>query len=1038
MNKSVICISNEKCTGCGACLNICPSNAITMDYDSEGFLFPFVDGSKCINCGLCVKICPTVNKTNKNESFEPECYGVKNDYEIMKNSTTAGIFWSLANQILSNDGYVCGAIFNDEFEVTHILSNEEEEVSQMRKSKYVQSYSGHLFSKIKQLLDIGTPILFTGTPCQINGLRNFLNKEYENLYLVDLVCFGVPSPMMWKKYLNENFNINKLKGVDFRFKGDFEFRKNRIAYEMKDGTIVIKEKNKDFYYIHFSNRIGFRKSCYTCSFADFPRVSDITIGDWWGSQKVDPDVIDRDRGIGVVIINSSKGKKIYEKIQKSFSYERKITLEEALKDNCSHNRESAKIKPERALFYKYTNQLLFEEAVKKALYPQYDALIFGVTLNNNYGAAMTYYALYEILNDLGYNVALTSFRDYRIRTDHAAQFFKKYTKIAPVINKENINQYSMMTSTFLLGSDQVWNYKIFKQKDDKCFYFDKVGDDVKKISFAASFGFNYSLVYEYEPQAYYLLKRMIRKFDNISVREASGVDICRKDFDVEATLVLDPVFCIDKNHYEKLADQAKEKVDEKYLASYEVSHSDEFNKLLLYISEKKGLSIVNMITGHPERFEKQKELSVGKVCEDLTEEEWLNNIRNCEYLVTTSFHGMCFALIFEKPFVIFKNGPLERIESLLNILGLSDRLIYSWEEIKEKTYLLSDSIDYPRVREKITKLSADSVNWLKNALKNDKKNLIHELKTLHKEPAHLISTTHNIWDYLRLVQEEDYILVSCINGNVKENYPIKLLLEYCKSQSEVSIENNDIMESHEKNIILKEHEILLNYNGKTNCRTQGIKFRDNGRLLKNSAHNPFRISFDWETDAKCGSFYIQLNGAPWKALTSVIEISPNNQKGHYEGIFALNENIKLFSGEDVQIRTDYVSARTIIRDLEIVKGNEAKKPLDYVSAVSIEEFNGFAMIFDNSARYFDYSKNAAGTMVYKTNSEKIIVDYQNNSFMNSSDFADIIIEQNGKRHFYPCKERGFYCFLYSKKLLNIIDVLYIGDQVGKTELFHMC
>lgn len=201
------------CTGCHACYNICPKNAIKMVENSEGFLYPVIDKDKCINCNLCTKVCPLFKK-DKVEHKIPETYACYNkDNNIIKNSSSGGIFYLLAENILKNNGVVFGAGFDEEHNVIHIKAETLEELSKLMGSKYVQSSIRDTYKETKKLLEEDRYVLFTGTPCQIQGLKLFLNKDYDKLYLQDIICHGVPSPKMWKKYkdcLEKNI-IQKLK-----------------------------------------------------------------------------------------------------------------------------------------------------------------------------------------------------------------------------------------------------------------------------------------------------------------------------------------------------------------------------------------------------------------------------------------------------------------------------------------------------------------------------------------------------------------------------------------------------------------------------------------------------------------------------------------------------------------------------------------------------------------------------------------------------------------------------------------------------------
>ena len=191
----------SQCCGCTACSSICPKKAIMMKQDEEGFMYPIIDKSKCVNCGLCDKVCPVKNaKENGNNQH---AYIFQNaDDKIRRESTSGGAFTAIAEYVIDNNGIVYGAVFDEKYKVIHKGIDNKEELYKFRNSKYVQSEMENCYSEIKEYLNKGKLVCFSGTSCQVEGLKNYLGKHYENLILVDVVCRAVPSPLIWKKYLN--------------------------------------------------------------------------------------------------------------------------------------------------------------------------------------------------------------------------------------------------------------------------------------------------------------------------------------------------------------------------------------------------------------------------------------------------------------------------------------------------------------------------------------------------------------------------------------------------------------------------------------------------------------------------------------------------------------------------------------------------------------------------------------------------------------------------------------------------------------------
>lgn len=325
----------ELCSGCRACEKLCPTKAIKMKPDYRGFLYPEVDYNKCIKCKKCTKNCPINNKEKEKEKVAYAAYN-KND-NIRINSSSGGIFTLLAESIIENRGVVFGAAFNHDFEVEHILVKNKKDLEKLRTSKYVQSNTKDTYLQAKELLDLGNLVYYSGTPCQIEGLKTYLQKEYDNLILQDIICHGVPSPRVWKEYLK--CKKNKIKKVNFRSKkkSTWDDYQMEITYEnSKEYT----NHNEDVFMKLFLENLILRESCYSCKFKKENRESDITLGDFWGINKIDKSMNDN-KGISLVIVNSKKGKELLEKISNKI-VKKEVDFKEAIKNNLSMTKPSKK------------------------------------------------------------------------------------------------------------------------------------------------------------------------------------------------------------------------------------------------------------------------------------------------------------------------------------------------------------------------------------------------------------------------------------------------------------------------------------------------------------------------------------------------------------------------------------------------------------------------------------------------------------------------------------------------------------------------
>jgi coenzyme F420-reducing hydrogenase beta subunit len=310
------------CTGCHACFSICPKNCIKMEEDTkDGFLYPVILPEKCSRCLLCSKICPVKHQNNVQKPLYINAVKNSNE-EIRTKSSSGGMFSLLGERIIKENGVVFGARFNTNWIVEHNYTETLDGLAFFRGSKYIESNIGSSYVQVKQFLDNGRRVLFTGTPCQIAGLKAFLQKDYNNLLTVDLICAGVSSPGVWKKYLHEyisTFHKNKEDIIHIGFRNKtYGWKIFTFEIQIKDiqGTISKLEPSPKNTFINgFFANLYLRSACYNCPVKSFKSNSDITIGDYWGIEKNHPG-FDDNKGISFVSVNSLKGKEIYDSLQK--------------------------------------------------------------------------------------------------------------------------------------------------------------------------------------------------------------------------------------------------------------------------------------------------------------------------------------------------------------------------------------------------------------------------------------------------------------------------------------------------------------------------------------------------------------------------------------------------------------------------------------------------------------------------------------------------------------------------------------------------
>ena len=314
-------VYNEKhdCCGCSACYNGCPVKAIEMIEDSEGFKYPKIDEDICIDCNWCRRICPFLIADSLKEKEEKDFYYLKhNDENVLFNSTSGGAFSAISDSILEEGGIVYGAVFDENFVVKHIGANTLEEKNKMRKSKYSQSDLLNVFSEIKNHLHKGKKVMFSGTPCQVAGLKSYLDtlKWDKNLLLVDVICHSIPSPKVFRDYIDiiEKEEGKAITWIDFRYK-DVPWTRDHSNRGFKyklEGSDEIHSKDI-FYDLFFKLKTITRPACEKCPFTDVIRVSDITIADYWGIEKYSKDLYDQ-MGVSSIMFNTDRGRDYLEKI----------------------------------------------------------------------------------------------------------------------------------------------------------------------------------------------------------------------------------------------------------------------------------------------------------------------------------------------------------------------------------------------------------------------------------------------------------------------------------------------------------------------------------------------------------------------------------------------------------------------------------------------------------------------------------------------------------------------------------------------------
>lgn len=328
--------AKEYCTGCTACASVCPKGCIAMTADENGFLCPVIDAQMCVRCGLCEKICPITNPLKKSEDAPKAYAAFSADEAVRLSSSSGGIFTELAKVVLQRGGAVFGAAYNQQLDVVHICAESEDDIAKLRGAKYAQSDLQGVFAEVKTRLDAAQEVLFSGTPCQVGGLKAFLRRDYKNLLTVDFVCHSVPSPMAWQAYvkhraaqdnggeLPDSINLrSKQSGwTNYQYSNQFTYR---------DGHTHTAKSGESLYMKLFVGGYINRASCENCQFKGYSRVSDFTLGDFWGIWDIAPEM-DDNKGTTVLLVHSHKGARLLKRISSDLTL-KEVSLEEASTQN---------------------------------------------------------------------------------------------------------------------------------------------------------------------------------------------------------------------------------------------------------------------------------------------------------------------------------------------------------------------------------------------------------------------------------------------------------------------------------------------------------------------------------------------------------------------------------------------------------------------------------------------------------------------------------------------------------------------------------
>lgn len=717
IKNTILMIKENECTGCGACFNKCPVQAIQMSENSEGFLFPQINESACIHCGQCLAVCPA-HKIEYQNFNEPECYAACANDDIRMDSSSGGIFTLAAQYILEQDGYVCGAAYTDNYEkVEHILVSDKNGLPRLRGSKYAQSDIGQNYREIQTLLQEGKQVLFTGCPCQVAGLYKFLGHKYDNLFTMDLVCHGVPSPKVFRRFVQQREKEHgSIKYLSFRDKHAYGWTVSTLI-NFDNGETYKKYRTDSSYMKSFLELMSLRKSCGNCPFAHIPRMGDLTIADFWNIDKYNKEYDDK-KGTSMVLINNEHGRHLFGLIRRKMILCEKVPLDFAKKNNAQLY-ASSKLHPRRKRFFSILDLYDIDKAIDYGINRRFDIGYVGWWYGLNYGSALTNYALHETLTEMGKTVLMLEWPTWEKATwpipdSHTRRFARRHYDISMRQTYDNLDHFNYHCESFILGSDQLWNYYSVKENGNY-FFLDFVHPGKRKIAYATSFGHSTSF---FPKERQLEISEYLQQFTAISVREKDGVDICRDTFGVHAVQTLDPVFICDISAYEKAINDAEVSEKEPYVLGYILNPTEEKRNALLKASQKLQLPLKVILDGQENYDKNYKAMNLDDaVLGTVGVEDWLYYFKNAQFILTDSYHGLCFSLIFHKNFICFGNRlrGMSRFNTLIEITKLDDHMLLNPQD-GSLDDLLYRVIDYNAVEQRLDIERRRSREWLKNAL----------------------------------------------------------------------------------------------------------------------------------------------------------------------------------------------------------------------------------------------------------------------------------------------------------------------------------
>lgn len=647
------------------------------------------------------------------------------DNNLIKKSSSGGIFAELARYVLSNSGVVFGCTMErveEGFDVKHIYIENEKDLYKLQGSKYVQSRLGNTIKEAKEFLDNERLVLFSGTPCQIAGLKAYLKQDYENLLTVDLSCTGTPSLEIFNDYVKFLEKKYKQKIINFEFRN-----KEKMGWTCGNALITFETGKQKIIYNNVSSYLNLfitkrlqKTSCQNCKFAGLDRVSDITLADAWGTEIEYPELLrtkfDKNKGISLVLINTEQGEKFFNSIKEDLTIEsvdiNKFTKYNNPLINTQKVVETKFLEAYKLGDYKDTDTLFKKELGIEYYYykiknvtpywiknliklflpkeEKIDCLLMTWYHNGNYGSVLASFALQKAIGKLGFSSKIIHHSNF---IGYAKSFKNNYSLTKRCYFNEDFQKLNKLPDVFILGSDSIINMEINNLKYIAHALFNYTSPNKKRLMISGSIGaWDGSTK---NPEEYKYIKYLLDRFDYVSTREEHGKQVFENVFNVKADWINDPVFYLEKQDFIDLTKDIKEDYSNKIM-QYVLYPTDKTEAIVEYYKKEAGLDIV--------KFEGNENVKYFSRHKNKSVENWLSAIINSKLIITDSFHCVAFALIFNRPFVCIKNTHATvRFTSLFKRLGINIPLIESIEDLE------TANLDYDK--EQVNKSLEDIRNF---------------------------------------------------------------------------------------------------------------------------------------------------------------------------------------------------------------------------------------------------------------------------------------------------------------------------------------